>query len=130
MYAQYIPSEFKLIYSTAGHEPGFYYNAKHATFEELATPGLVLGVMPDSKYTQSELTVDEGDMVILLTDGVTECRDGDRFIETEEVLEVIKYYSDLPAQEMVNQVYKHFERLQDFQLNDDFTLLILRKMFR
>src|SRR5699024_2753213 len=34
MYAQYIPNECKLIYSTAGHEPGFYYNAKHATFEE------------------------------------------------------------------------------------------------
>jgi len=127
MYAQYIPKECKLIYSTAGHEPGFYYNAKKATFEELTTSGLVLGVMPDSKYIQSELTVDEGDMVILLTDGVTECRDGDRFIETEEVLEVIKHYSHLPAQEMVHQVYKHFERLQDFQLKDDFTLLILRK---
>lgn len=66
-------------------------------------------------------------MAILLTDGVTECRQGDRFIETEEVLEVIEQYTDLPAQEMVNKVYKHFERMQDFQLRDDFTLIVIRK---
>jgi len=127
MYAQYLPKTSKLLYSSAGHEPGFYYNAEKNTFEELETRGLVLGVLPDTKYNQYELTIHKNDMVILLTDGVTECREGERFIETEEVLDVIKKHSDLPAQEMVTQVYKHFERLQDFQLRDDFTLLVLRK---
>ncbi|PAV30715.1 phosphoserine phosphatase [Virgibacillus profundi] len=126
-YAQYIPSESKLHYSSAGHEPGFYYNAENNTFEEIKSRGLVLGVSPNTEYNQYELKINKDDMVILLTDGVTECRDGDRFIESEEVLDVIKKYADLPAQEMVNQVYKHFERLQNFQLRDDFTLMILRK---
>lgn len=126
-YAQYLPSESKLQYSSAGHEPGFYYNAEKNTFEEIKTRGLVLGVSPDTDYKQYELHINKNDMVILLTDGVTECRDGERFIESEEVLDVIKQYADLPAQEMVNQVYKHFERLQEFQLRDDFTLLVLRK---
>lgn len=127
VYAQYIPHESKLLFSTAGHEPGFYYNAEKDVFEELTTGDLVLGVLPDSKYKQRERTIKQDDMVILLTDGVTECRDGDRFIEIEEVLEVIRKYAHLPAQEMVNQVYKHFERLQDFHLRDDFTLFVLRK---
>lgn len=68
-------------------------------------------------------------MIVLLTDGVTECRKGDVFIERNEVLEVIKSYMHLPAQEIVNQVYRHFERLQNFQLRDDFTLVILKKWF-
>jgi len=127
MYAQYLPKEEKLLYASAGHEPGFYYNAEKGTFEELKTKGLVLGVSPEAEYQQCELQINTNDMVILLTDGVTECRDGNRFFETEEILDIIKKYSDLPAQEMVNQVYKHFERLQDFQLRDDFTLLVLRK---
>ena len=126
-YARFLPSESKLQYASAGHEPGFYYNAEKNTFEEIAAKGLVLGVSPDTDYKQFELEINTGDMVILLTDGVTECRDGDRFIESEEVLDVIKMYANLPAQEMVNQVYKYFERLQDFQLRDDFTLLVLRK---
>ncbi|WP_067730253.1 PP2C family protein-serine/threonine phosphatase [Oceanobacillus damuensis] len=126
-YAHYQPEESKLSFSSAGHEPGFYYNAETDTFKEFDTKGLVLGVSPDADYKEYELTINKNDMVILLTDGVTECRDGDRFIENEEVLDIIKKYSELPAQEMVENVYKHFERLQDFQLRDDFTLLVLRK---
>lgn len=126
-YAQYLPSESKLHYASAGHEPGFYYNAQLDKFEEIEAKGLVLGVSLDAEYKQYERKIYKDDMVILLTDGVTECRQGDRFIENEEVLDVIRQYAHLPAQKMVNQVYKHFERLQSFQLRDDFTLIILRK---
>ncbi len=126
-YAQYFPKSGKILYSSAGHEPGFYYNAKENTFEEIKAKGLVLGVNPDTEYRQYERILHQGDMVILLTDGVTECRQGERFIENKEVLDVIATFSHLEAQEMVNKVYKHFERLQDFQLRDDFTLIVLKK---
>ncbi|WP_099156469.1 PP2C family protein-serine/threonine phosphatase [Virgibacillus ndiopensis] len=126
-YAQYMPSEHKLRYSSAGHEPGFYYHKKEDAFKEIEANGLVLGVSSESNYERYERYVEKGDMVILLTDGVTECRDGDRFIESEEVLEVIKSYAHLPVQKIVDHVYKHFERLQNFQLRDDFTLIILRR---
>lgn len=126
-YAQYLPSTSKLRYASAGHEPGFYYNAEKATFEEIKTEGLVLGVLPNSSYKLYDLEMNKGDMVILLTDGVTECKQDDRFIEKEEVLEVIKENIKLPTQELVDQVYKYFERLQNFRLADDFTLIILKK---
>lgn len=127
VYAQYNPALSKLTYSFGGHEPGYHYNAKEDRFTELKGRGLVLGVSKDIEYKEYELEINKNDMVIFLTDGVTECRDGDRFIEIQEVLEVIRNYINLPAQEMVNQVYKHFEKLQGFQLEDDFSLLILRK---
>ncbi|WP_164671077.1 PP2C family protein-serine/threonine phosphatase [Virgibacillus doumboii] len=126
-YAQYLPDESKLYYSSAGHEPGFYYHAEKDEFEEIETKGLVLGVSPDSDYKQYERIINKDDMVIILTDGVTECRQGNRFIESEEILDVIRQYAHLTAQEIVNGVYKYFERLQGFQLRDDFTLIILRK---
>lgn len=126
-YGHYEPANEKFLYSTAGHEPGFYYNAKEEKFEEIEAKGLVLGVTKDTTYKDYERKIDQGDMIILLTDGVTECRQGDRFIEQGEVLDVIKQYAHLPAQEIVESVFKYFERLQDFQLRDDFTLIILRK---
>ncbi|WP_208586059.1 PP2C family protein-serine/threonine phosphatase [Gracilibacillus suaedae] len=116
-----------LQYSSAGHEPGFYYCAAKDQFFEIKTKGLVLGVSCQVTYEQLDITMEQGDMVVLLTDGVTECRIGERFIETEEVLEVIRQYMHLPAQEAVESVYRHFERLQDFQLRDDFTLIFLKK---
>lgn len=126
-YGLYDTENHSFIYSSAGHEPGFYYHKDREEFEEIDAPGLVLGVSSESTYTQYQKKVEKGDMIILLTDGVTECRQGDRFIEQEEVLSVIKSFSHLPAQDIVEQVYKHFERLQDFQLRDDFTLIILRR---
>lgn len=126
-YAQYHCEESILTYSSAGHEPGFYYNAKQDVFKEIKAKGLLLGVSPKAKYRQYELCLEKGDMVILLTDGVTECRQGDQFIERSEVLEIISKYAYLPAQQAVEQVYSHFQRLQNFDLRDDFTLIMLRK---
>ncbi|KAB8137949.1 PP2C family protein-serine/threonine phosphatase [Gracilibacillus oryzae] len=117
----------KLQYASAGHEPGFYYCAKSDEFFEITTKGMVLGVTSDSTYEQYEIEMDQEDIVILLTDGVTECRVGDQFIESDEVLKVIREYMHLPAQEAVERVYRHFEKLQDFQLRDDFTLIFLKK---
>lgn len=126
-YVQYKPEQSRLFYSTAGHEPGFFYSAKTDTFNEIDAKGLVLGVSNETKYKQYEHALNDGDMIILLTDGVTECRRGDRFIESEEVLDVIRQHAHLPAQEMVELVYKYFERLQNFHLRDDFTLITLKK---
>ncbi len=126
-YGLYDPKTSVFQYSSAGHEPGFYYNAKMDKFDEIKAKGLVLGVSNDTVYQQYELEINKGDMIILLTDGVTECRLADRFIERDEVLDVIKKFTHLPAQEAVEQVYKYFERLQDFQLRDDFTLIIIKK---
>ncbi|MFC4402035.1 PP2C family protein-serine/threonine phosphatase [Gracilibacillus xinjiangensis] len=116
-----------LQFASAGHEPGFYYSAKKDEFFEIKTNGLVLGVTNDTTYEQFDIQMEKDDIVILLTDGVTECRVGERFIEPDEVLQVIRNYMHLPAQEAVERVYRHFEKLQDFQLRDDFTLIFLKK---
>lgn len=126
-YTQYFPENGRFRYASAGHEPGFYFNFKEQQFKEIHTKGLVLGVLPEVSFEQRELYLDVGDMIILLTDGVTECRKGDRFIEMNDVLQVIKSYQYLPAQDIVDHVFKYFESLQNFQLRDDFTLIILRK---
>ncbi len=126
-YGLYDPDNHTFNYSSAGHEPGYYYSKEKDEFEEINPSGLVLGVSSETTYHKFTREIAIGDMIILLTDGVTECRQGDRFIEQEEILEVIREYAHLPAQQTVEHVYKHFERLQDFQLRDDFTLIILRR---
>lgn len=126
-YGLYNPKNETFSYASAGHEPGFYYHAEEDRFEEIEARGLVLGATDQARYKQFERYIKKGDRIILLTDGVTECRIGDRFIERDEILGVIKEYIHLPAQEAVEHVYKYFERLQEFQLRDDFTLIILSK---
>jgi len=86
-------------------------------------------VLKNTAYRQYELTLKKGDMIVLLTDGVTECRWEDRFVNKEEVISIIKKYADLPAQEHVEKVYDHFNQYIGFDLRDDFTLIIIKKMF-
>src|SRR5690625_1197180 len=127
-YGQYFPQTSVFRYASAGHEPGFLYRKREGTFTEIEAKGLVLGVLKNSKYHQYEITIEVGDMIVLLTDGVTECRTGGRFITRDEVIEVIAKYNCLPAQQHVEQVYKHFSSLEDFNLKDDFTLIIIKKI--
>ncbi|GAE93563.1 serine phosphatase RsbU [Gracilibacillus boraciitolerans JCM 21714] len=126
-YGLFHPSTGLFQFSSAGHEPGFYYSAENDKFHEIKTNGLLLGVSNSAIYEQCDIEMKIGDMVILLTDGVTECRVNDQFIETNEILDVIRKYMHLPAQEAVELVYRHFERLQGFHLRDDFTLIFMKK---
>src|SRR5690625_5009756 len=127
-YGQFFPKSSIFRFASAGHEPGFLYRAKDKSFVEFDTKGLVLGVLKHTNYPQYEIEIKKDDMIVLLTDGVTECRRGERFIKREEVIEVIEMYAHLPAQKHVEQVYTHFDQLDDFKLKDDFTLIIIKKL--
>ncbi|TMW70181.1 PP2C family protein-serine/threonine phosphatase [Alteribacter natronophilus] len=127
VYGSYDPRDHRFYYAGAGHEPGFYYSASKDTFEELTTKGLVLGLSQKVTYEEYVKDVQPGDFFVLLSDGVTECRTEEDFIEREQITEMIRKYQHLPAQDIVNRVYRELEKMQDFQLRDDFTLLILKR---
>ncbi|TXL61680.1 phosphoserine phosphatase [Cerasibacillus terrae] len=124
-YARYSIVNQTLVYSSAGHEPGLYYRAETNTFHSIKTKGLLLGVLPSVEYPQYEQHLNKDDMIILLTDGVTECRKEHQFKKRKELLKVIKRSMHLSAQQIVEKVYCHFE--QRFDQQDDFTLIVMRK---
>ncbi|RDI39862.1 PP2C family protein-serine/threonine phosphatase [Falsibacillus pallidus] len=126
-HGMYDTDKHTFYYSSAGHEPGFYYHSSKKQFSDLSAKGLLLGIDKKTKYQQYERYVEIGDMIILLSDGVTECRTEEGFLEREDLVEYIQKYIHLNSQEIVNNVYKDLEKLQDFQLRDDFTLIILKR---
>ncbi|GER68488.1 phosphoserine phosphatase RsbU [Weizmannia acidilactici] len=126
-YGMYDPVLHKFSYSSAGHEPGFYYHAATDEFEDLRAKGLLLGIEKKTKYRQYTRNVMAGDMIVLLSDGVTECRTKEGFISRETITALIRKNIRLCAQEIVENVYRELERWQEFELRDDFTLLILKR---
>ena len=128
-YGLYEPAEHIFTYSSAGHEPGFFYNYQENKFTELTAKGLLLGVDKKTTYRQYERKIEVGDMIVLLSDGVTECRTNEGFIERDTLVEFIQESIHLDAQSIVNNLYKKLEKMQHFQLRDDFTLIIIRRKF-
>lgn len=126
-YGTYDAKQHLFSYATAGHEPGFFYKAKSEKYLDFCGRGLLLGINKNTEYKEYEIQLEPGDMIILMSDGVTECRTEEGFIEREDLTNYIDRYIHLPAQEIVNNVFKDLERLQEFELRDDFTLIILKR---
>lgn len=114
-------------YSSAGHEPALHYIAAEDRFEELNVSGLLLGVMSGVKYEQREVKVREGDFIVMMTDGVTEFRKQDDELTQQLIRDLLYEMKHLPAQEMCEGLYKKLQDLQDYGLEDDFTVVILKK---
>lgn len=127
-YGIYNTKQHVFTFASAGHEPGFYYHSISDTFEDMTAKGLVLGIDRNVKYEKYEKPVLPGDMIVLLSDGVTESRTDEGFVERSVITDFIRRYKDLPSQQIVEKIYRNFEKMQDFQLRDDFTLIILKRM--
>lgn len=126
-YGMYDSGNHQFQYASAGHEPGLLYKADQDEFLDIEAKGLVLGVSKNTKYKDYNIKLEIGDMVILLTDGVTECRFGDDFIDRERIIDLIKDNINLSAQEICENVYYELEKLQGFELRDDITIIILKR---
>jgi sigma-B regulation protein RsbU (phosphoserine phosphatase) len=63
-----------LTYVSAGHRPPLIlYRQQRDTFEQLAATGIPLGIFAGVPYAQQTTTpLEDGDVVLLLTDGVEE----------------------------------------------------------
>lgn len=127
VYGAYNTTTHEFLYASAGHEPALHYSRQEKAFHELFVKGLLLGVLPNTTYEHQSVRLEQGDFIVLMTDGVTECRSQEGFIEMEKVMKIIEDVKDESAQDMVEYVYKELILLQDFELRDDFTLVILKR---
>ncbi|MED4553360.1 PP2C family protein-serine/threonine phosphatase [Lysinibacillus capsici] len=114
-------------YASAGHEPALHYSAKNDQFFTLEAKGLLLGVLSETNYTFHEIVLEENDLIIMMTDGVTEFRVKEELNSREVITTLIKENRHLSAQQLCQLLYKEIERVQNFKLFDDFTVVILKK---
>ena len=127
-YGAYDSSNSQFTYASAGHEPPLHYCSKTQKFTELQAKGLLLGVIPNVKYEQHSIVLEQGDFIVMMTDGVTECRSEEGFIEQQTVMDIIESVRHESAQDMVEYVFNKLEEMQDFDQRDDFTLVIFKKV--
>lgn len=71
-YGVYTPSQRRLLYAVAGHPPARLRRGPHAVRGLETRPGLPLGVQGDYAWTELEVTLAPGDMLLLYTDGILE----------------------------------------------------------
>lgn len=115
-------------YASAGHNPGLVVRADGRT-EWLEPTGMPLGILPVGEYTASEVTLDQGDAVILYTDGITEAEDPDEEQFGEERLEAVCVANrGLPPAELAAALNRELDAFaKGTPYADDRTVVIVRR---
>jgi phosphoserine phosphatase RsbU/P len=112
-----------LTFSNAGHNPPFLMS-RNGECIQLEEGGPVIGAFPDSNYTQREIKLDEGDKLLLFTDGVTEARDatGEEFGE-HRLLECLRSYRGRNAAELRTIILHEVAQFCGNNFDDDAALM-------
>ena len=118
----------RLEISGAGIPPALLYKSRTDSFEYISLKGLPLGTFVLLDYEEKEYSLEPGDILLLMTDGVTEMFNSHgEMYETKLIEEQIKKYSHLQPQEIVNKLFDNANIWRGNEpLHDDMTMLVLK----
>ena len=71
-YARLNHRERKLEYACGGHNPPLLVRPKTGETWMLEAAGPIVGILPDAEYTNAIVVLEQGDVLVLYTDGVSE----------------------------------------------------------
>ena len=114
-----------LTFSNAGHNPPFLMRRNDDCIR-LDAGGPVIGAFCDSDYTQREIQFDDGDKLLLFTDGVTEARNaaGEEFGE-ERLEECLHSYLGHNAAELRTIILNEVAEFCAGNFDDDAALMVI-----
>ncbi|WP_407077348.1 SpoIIE family protein phosphatase [Streptomyces griseoaurantiacus] len=96
------------------------------TVESAAEPQPLLGVMDDLELYEETVTLDPGDVLLCVTDGVTERREGTRMLGDDGLADVLTGCTGLTAGAVAARVMRAVERFASAAPSDDMAILAMR----
>ena len=117
-----------LTYSNAGHNPAFLYRHAKKQGEWLQPTGAAIGLMEQFNVQSRNVQLENRDILLLYTDGVTEAinRQSHQY-GSERLAEVIKQNEERSAEDLIQKI---LEALNNFiggqPLGDDITLVVCK----
>lgn len=94
--------------------------------EPAAEPQPLLGVMEDLELYEQMVTLDPGDVLLCVTDGVTERREGTRMMGDDGLIDVLRTCTGLTAGAVASRVLRAVERFAAEPASDDMAILAMR----
>ena len=117
----------ELTFALAGHLPILHYRKRDGRVEERSVSNFPLAIMPDADFATASLTCEPGDVLAILTDGLTEAADKE---EHELGLEPLKAVFLESAAASLEQIANRLRAtaLKQGPQSDDQTVLLVRRI--
>ncbi|NOZ95864.1 MAG: SpoIIE family protein phosphatase [Acidobacteria bacterium] len=127
--AELHPTEGRVIYCNAGHNPGLVVR-RDGGARWLASTGPPVGLLPEATYEAATTGLEPGDTLVLYTDGITEAENHDGEEYGVERLEALCLgHRELPPRELAGAIEKDLSAFAaGTPFADDRTLLIVRRL--
>jgi sigma-B regulation protein RsbU (phosphoserine phosphatase) len=118
-----------LRFCNAGHNPGLLYSA--GKLEDLEATGMPLGIFEEATYTEQTRFFAPGDVLVLYSDGISECQRKDEMYGEDRLRELVVRLcaQGLGAADMARAI------LEDLRIfargpacDDDVTLVVVRRL--
>jgi phosphoserine phosphatase RsbU/P len=122
------PRTGSLVYSNAGHWPGYVFDAQGEVKSVLPSTGLPLGLgLGDDFPNGPPIRLEPGDLVFLLSDGIVEAASGaDALFGIDRTLEVIRAHRhEAPGEILAALLHQVHEWCESVQV-DDMTAIVIK----
>ncbi len=121
-----------LKFSRAGHMPLILCRKKSGEFRQITPTGMAIGldssIKFDSYLEEKTVQIEEGDMFLFFTDGISEANNlaGEEFGE-DRLAEIIEKYSDSSPKKIIKKIYNEVTGFQgDAARHDDITAVAVK----
>ena len=118
----------RFTFTNAGHDSPYFFSGNGSP-SRLVTGSLVLGMLEDFPFEEQVVTFQQGDMLVIYSDGVSEAMNerqedfGESRFET-----LLSQYRDRPVNELMELLITEIKsHIGDAPQSDDITLLIVKR---
>ncbi|MBX7066517.1 MAG: PP2C family protein-serine/threonine phosphatase [Parachlamydiales bacterium] len=120
------PKSHKLTFCSQGHPPGLL--VRGAQLEELWTQGIALGAQKVDLIPTKEVGLEDGDLLVLYTDGIVEAHDSEnRLYGKNRFYEILVKKQKSTAQQLADRIIEEVRLFSGgAPQHDDMTLLVIR----
>ncbi len=100
---------------------------KSTNLFSLDSPGVPIGIIPNYEYTNKVSSIQNGDMFVIYTDGITEAMNKEREeFGKARLIKIINRFSDLNCEELSMVINKAIVKFSEGKQHDDETLLMFK----
>ena len=128
-YGKLSPQSHSLEYTNAGHNPPLLIRAGTDP-SPLDKGGPVLGMLPDSKYESERISLRQGDVLVLYTDGAVEAENpaGEQY-SAERLSETVRLHLQQNASKLIETIHRSVTQFRESKvLADDLTLVVVKML--
>ena len=118
-------------YVSAGHNPAYLFRSETGEIEELHARDTVLGAFSFSRYESVPMEMNQGDLLVVYSDGITEAMDPhDDMFGEERLIGLIREHASSGCKVLEETIISSIEEFtQGMPQTDDMTCMMIQRKF-